>query len=89
MEKETIRMYIGKINIRPTNHYLVYHADVGWDLVVRAILSPTKWRINKRKGKDRMTYIRYSKEYVVEVHVKKDNVNNTIWVINAFKMERT
>lgn len=81
-------MGIGKISIRPTKHYLLNHSDVSWDLVIGAILSPTKSRLNKRKGKDRFTYIKYSKDQVIEVHVKKDNVENIIWVINAFKMRR-
>lgn len=40
------------------------------------------------RGKDRFTYVKYSKDQVIEVHVKKDNVENIIWVINAFKMGR-
>ncbi|MDP1695204.1 MAG: hypothetical protein Q8L34_06730 [Candidatus Woesearchaeota archaeon] len=81
-------MVIGKISIKPTDHYLLYHADVSWDLVVKTILSPKKSRLNKRKGKDRYTYIKYFKEYIIELHVKKDRVEDIIWVINAFKMER-
>ena len=81
-------MIVSKINIRPTKHYLLYHADVEWDLVIKTILSPTKSRPNKRKGKDRFTYIKYFKDYVVEIHVKKDLIENIIWVINAFKMGR-
>ncbi len=81
-------MVIGKISIKPTDHYLLYHADVSWDLVIKTILSPTKTRINKRKGKDRYTYIKYFKEFTIELHVKKDLIEDIIWVINAFKMER-
>ena len=81
-------MKIGKINIRPTEHYFLYHSDVSWDLVIKTILSPTKSRLNKRRGKDRFTYIKYFKDHVIEIHVKKDEINNIIWVINAFKMER-
>lgn len=76
------------ISIRPTKHYLLEHSDVSWDLVIKAILSPSKSRLNKRKGKDRFTYIKYFKGFVIEVHVKQDQVENTIWVINAFKMGR-
>ncbi len=81
-------MVIGKISIKPTKHYLLYHADVSWDLVIKTILSPTKTRMNKRQGKDRFTYIKYFKEFIIELHVKKDPVEDSIWVINAFKMER-
>ena len=81
-------MIISKINIRPTKHYLLYHADVEWDLVIKTILSPARSRPNKRMGKDRFTYIKYFKDYVVEIHVKKDSIENIIWVINAFKMGR-
>lgn len=81
-------MSISKISIRPTKHYLLEHVDVSWDLVIKTILSPSKSRLNKRKGKDRFTYIKYFKDFVIEVHVKKNQVENTIWVINAFKMGR-
>lgn len=81
-------MGIGKISIKPTQHYLIYHADVRWDLVIKTVLSPTKTRTNKRKSKDRFTYIKYFKEFVIELHVKKDMGEEIIWVINAFKMER-
>lgn len=81
-------MVISKLSIRPTKHYLLYHSDVSWDLVIKTILSPTKVRLNKRLGKDRFTYIRYSKEFVVEIHVKRDPVEDIIWVINAFKIRR-
>ncbi|MBI2672434.1 hypothetical protein HYX16_05870 [Candidatus Woesearchaeota archaeon] len=81
-------MAITKVGIKPTKHYFLYHADVSWDLVIKTILSPTKSRLNKRKGKDRFTYIRYFKDFVIELHVKKDVIEDTIWVINAFKMRR-
>ena len=81
-------MSVSKISIRPTKHYLLKHADVSWDLVINTILSPSKSKLNKRKGKDRFTYIKYFKDFVIEVHVKKDQVENTILVINAFKMGR-
>lgn len=81
-------MIIGKISIRPTTHYLQNHADVDWDLVIMAILSPTKTHPNKRLGKDRFTYIKKFKEYVIEVHTKNDEIEQKIWVINAFKVER-
>lgn len=47
-------MSISKISIRPTKHYLLEHADVSWDLVINTVLSPSKSRPNKRKGKDRL-----------------------------------
>ena len=81
-------MTIGKISIRPTKHYLIEHPDVEWDLVVMAILSPTKAHSNKRLGKDRFTYIKIFKKFVIEVHTKNDFINDKIWVINAFKARR-
>ena len=81
-------MIIGKLSIRPTKHYLLYHTDISWDLVIKTILSPTKSRLNKRKGKDRFTYIKYFKDYIVEVHVKKDQIEGIVWVINAFRIRR-
>jgi len=79
---------IGKISIRPTKHYKIYHSDVEWDLVVSTILSPTKTKPNKRHGKNRYTYIKRFKNYVIELHVERDNVEDIIWVINAFKIKR-
>jgi len=81
-------MVIGKISLRPTKHYLLHHLDVSWDLVIKTILSPHKSRLNKRKGKDRFTYVKYFNALVIEVHAKKDNIENIIWVINAFKHGR-
>ena len=81
-------MIITKLCIKPTNHYIENHSDVSWDLVIRTILSPDKTSLNKRKGKDRFTYIKYFKKHVIEIHVKIDKINNEIWVINAFKMGR-
>ncbi len=81
-------MAIGKISIRPTSHYLLDHSDVDWDLVVMTILSPTKTHPNKRLGKDRFTYVKRFKKFVIEVHTKNDNITDKIWVINAFKAAR-
>jgi|TARA_Y100000294_G_C8517677_1_gene321563 hypothetical protein len=81
-------MTIGKISIRPTKHYLLEHSDVEWDLVVTTILSPTKTHPNKRLGKDRFTYIKKFKNYIIEVHTKNDYIEDKIWVINAFKVRR-
>ncbi len=81
-------MTIGKISIRPTEHYQRYHSDVDWDLVVRTVLSPTKVHPNKRHGKNRWTYLKAFSEYVVELHVERDMVEDIIWVINAFKVQR-
>ena len=81
-------MTIGKISIKPTKHYQLYHLDVEWDLVVTTILSPTKTHLNKRLGKDRFTYIKSFKKFVVEVHTKIDEVNEKVWVINVFKNRR-
>ena len=78
-------MTIGKISIKPTKHYQLYHLDVEWDLVVTTILSPTKTHLNKRLGKDRFTYIKSFKKFIIEVHTKNDEVNEIVWVINAFK----
>jgi len=81
-------MIIGKTSIKPTKHYQCYHADVPWDLVIKAILTPTKTHLNKRRGKDRFTYIKRYKKYLVEIHTKKDQANNIVWVINAFQTRR-
>lgn len=81
-------MSIGKISIRPTQHYFMYHADVDWELVITTILSPTKTHPNIRHGKNRWTYIKAFKNYVVEIHAEKDPVDEIIWVINAFKVQR-
>jgi len=78
-------MDVNKASIRPTPHYLNFHSDVDWDLVVLSILSPTKTLPDKRFGKNRFTYIRKcGKGYIIKVHVEKDS-DNTFWVINAFK----
>jgi len=79
---------IGKISIKPTKHYQMDHSDVEWDLVVMTILSPDNVRQNKRYGKDRFTYIKKFKEFIIEVHIKRDFVEDIIWVINAFKIRR-
>lgn len=78
---------VTKLGIKPTHHYLEFHSDVDWDLVVATVLSPTKSRLNKRRGKDRYTYIKRFRKFVIELHVKRDR-NGNIWVINAFKIER-
>ena len=83
-----IHMSIGKISIRPTKHYLQEHSEVDWCLVVTTILSPHKTHQNKRLGKDRFTYIKRYKKYIIEVHTKNDHIENHIWVINAFKIRR-
>jgi len=79
---------IGKISIKPTDHYDLYHSDVGWHLVIKTILSPSKVHPNKRHGKQRYTYIKRFKKYVIEVHTEKDPIEDIIWVINAFKIGR-
>lgn len=81
-------MEIGKIRIRPTNHYLTEHSDVSWDLVITTILSPHKVHPNKQHGKRRLTYIKKFKTYIIEVHAEKDPIEPIIWVINAFKVKR-
>lgn len=81
-------MTIGKISIKPTKHYLLHHSDVEWDLVITTILSPTKTRLNKRYGKNRFTYIKKFKKFVIEIHVEKDPIEDIIWIINAFKVRR-
>ena len=78
-------MEVSKASIRPTQHYLRFHSDVDWDLVVGTILSPTKTLADKRYGKKRFTYIKRTRKCMIKVHVEKDPVNNTFWVINAFK----
>lgn len=79
---------IGKISIRPTKHYLMHHSDVEWDLVIKTVLSPDKTKPSKRHGKNRFTYIKKFKNFVIEVHTEKDIVDNIILVINAFKIRR-
>ena len=81
-------MIVGKINIKPTDHYQKYHLDVPWDMVITTILSPTKVNLNKRHGKNRFTYTKKFKKYMIEIHVEKDDIENIIWVINAFKTWR-
>jgi len=72
------------IKIRPTKHYLRYHADVDWELV-RSVLSPDKTR--KEKITNRYTYIKRFKKFSVEVHAEYSIEELTMWIINAFKME--
>ena len=81
-------MNFGKTSIKPTFHYLTFHSDVEWHLVVTAVMCPTKTHANKRHGKNRVTYIRASRKRIVEIHAEKDEINQVIWIINAFKMER-
>ncbi len=81
-------MIVSKLSIRPTDHYHKYHSDVSWILVIKAILSPTKTKVDKRYGKNRFTYIRKSKKYMIKIHVEKDDAEDIIWVINAFKISR-
>jgi len=78
-------MILGKTNIRPTAHYLFFHRDVEWSIVLTAILSPTKTKKDRRYGKDRPTYIKHFKEYSIKVHARFDMIKSTLWVINAFK----
>jgi len=77
-------MRISKLSIRPTVHYLDYHSDVKWDLVIHTIMSPTKVLVDRRYGKDRMTYIKKTKNCIIKVHTKNDELEGIIWVINAF-----
>lgn len=81
-------MTIGKISIKPTEHYWQYYSDVDWEQVIRTILSPTKVHPNKRHGKNRWTYIKAYKDYIIEIHAEKDQIDEIIWVINAFKVMR-
>jgi hypothetical protein len=73
------------IEIRPTRHYLRYHADVDWELVVRTVLSPDKTR--KERIANRYTYIKRFAKFAVEVHAEYSAEELTIYVISAFKME--
>ncbi|MFH0837257.1 MAG: hypothetical protein V1870_03960 [Candidatus Aenigmatarchaeota archaeon] len=72
--------------IRPTQHYLENHSDVDWEFVVRTVLSPDKTRLEKIQN--RYTYVKRFKKYVIELHVEHNDKEMTIWIINAFKMER-
>jgi hypothetical protein len=55
--------------------------------VILAVLSPSRWYATPRLGKDRYTFIRFMKKYVIEVHLRIDGERNA-WIINAFKKER-
>lgn len=81
-------MTIGKISIRPTKHYLLHHSDVEWDLVIMTILSPDSVKPSKRHGKRRFAYMKRFRKYVIEIHTERDYVEDTVWVINAFKIGR-
>ncbi|MFH1072367.1 MAG: hypothetical protein V1743_02975 [Nanoarchaeota archaeon] len=81
-------MQIGKVSIKPTRHYLEEHAEVEWDMVISTILSPSKTHPNLRLGKDRFTYIKKFKKYMIEVHTRNDELTGTVWIINAFKIMR-
>lgn len=74
------------IKVRPTKHYLRFHSDVDWELVIRTVLSPDKTR--KERVANRYTYVKRFKKFAVEVHAEYSAEELTIWVINAFKMER-
>lgn len=73
-------------SIKPTNHYLKYHSDVDWELVIKTILSPDKTRKEAKAG--RYTYVKRFTKFVVEVHCEFDETEMIIWIINAFSMER-
>ena len=75
---------IGKISIIPSKHYLLDHSDVEWGLVINTIISPSKTMLNKRYGKQRITYIKNFKSFKIKIHAEK-TINNEIIVINAFK----
>jgi hypothetical protein len=72
---------IGKISIRPTTHYLKYHSDVEWVFVIATILSPSKTQPNRMRGRDRFTYNKEYKKFIIETHTK----NDAIRVINTFR----
>ncbi len=71
----------------PTKHYEERHSDVEWELVLATLLTPTRWRPNRRRGKGRYTYEKEFDGFAVEVHIKIE-VDGTAWVINAFKNRR-
>ena len=79
--------FVARSVIRPTRHYLEHHSDVGWEMVLLTVLSPSRTRPNTRLGEGRYTYIKYFKRSVIEVHVRVDNEEN-VWVINAFQHPR-
>lgn len=74
------------IKVKPTGHYLKYHSDVDWELVVRTVLSPNKTR--QERIENRYTYVKRFEKFAVEVHCEYSVEELTMWVINAFKMER-
>jgi len=57
-------------------------------LVLTTILSPTKTLKDVRYGKDRLTYIKQFKKYLIKIHVKFDDTEQIIYVINAFKTKK-
>lgn len=79
-------MHTSKRSIRPTVHYLKYHSDVDWELVVLTLLSPTKTQ--KQRIANRYEVVRAFKKKVVTLHVERDDKQNAIWVINAFVRNR-
>jgi len=74
----------GKSTVRPTKHYLAHHADVPWEFVELAVMSPTRVHHNPRYGKDRYTFLRRTGKGTIEIHVKIET-DGTVWVINAFR----
>lgn len=74
------------IKVRPTPHYMEFHSDVDWELVIRTALSPDKTR--KERIHNRYTYVKRFRKFVIEIHAEYDEKELTLWIINAFKMMR-
>jgi len=81
-------MNIGKTNLIPTQHYIEFHSDVEWNLVFQTMVSPTKIFPNKRRGKNRYTYIKIYKKFIIELHVEYSKNKDEVYIINAFMMPK-
>lgn len=72
------------IRCRPTPHYWKFHSDVGWELVLKTVMSPDK--IRKSRVANRYLYFKKFKKWYVRVDLEYKN--GMAFVINAFKKPR-
>jgi len=72
------------IKVRPTSHYIKYHSDVEWELVIRTVLSPNK--VREERIQNRYTFVKRFRKFFIEVHAEYSDKELVIYVINAFKM---
>lgn len=75
------------IKVWPTGHYIKYHSDVDWELVIRTVLSPNK--VRKERIPNRYTYVKRFRKFVIEIHAEYSEEELAIYVINAFKMMKS